>query len=332
MAVGAPALKSSQTSPFASLNLAASAQYLGVSAAALYGLGFIVVNAYLSQFAATNRKLFDVEYIPAGILFVVLVGLYFAFMKLFLFEGEAIVTNVLKSGGATQLDRFWNIASGLFYFSGALFWLIFLALFISVSFFDEHVTAVFGQIATLMALSNAMFLQGLFDKHPRFRLWWFFAMQTGGIAIFSLERKNVPASTMSLFWALLVITWASLFFIGIEQKVNRKIGPHIITLLVILAGLAMAFGRHMYEKVPMALGGGKPVAVRLLVAPEAVPTVQQVLKLNVQLSDEVLLVTENQDEILVLAKREDGSQQPLRLSRRLFNGVIPVSSAGNPRS
>ena len=38
-----------------------------------------------------NRRLFDVQYIPAGILFAVLVALYFSFMKLFLFEAESVI-------------------------------------------------------------------------------------------------------------------------------------------------------------------------------------------------------------------------------------------------
>jgi hypothetical protein len=151
----------------------------------------------------------------------------------------------------------------------------------------------------------------------------FLVVNVIGIAIFVVQRKHVSEPTMSLFWLLLGLTLMLTLVIGVEQKVKSKFGILQLAMpVVILAGLAMYFGMHMYDKVPIALGGGKPVPVRLLVAPESVATVQQVLKLNSQLSDEVLLVMENQDEILVLTKRPDGSQQPLRLSRRLFSGVI----------
>jgi hypothetical protein len=305
--------------------LATVAQYLGLAAAIFYLLGFIIVSASLGRFAAMNRRLFDVQYIPAGILFAVLVGIYFSFMKLFLFEAESVIWNVEKVGGPTGSTLFWGLTAFMFHLLGMVFWLIFLTLLISSVFMDEARSQVFGLISVPMALSLPLFLQGTFERHPRFRVFAFLAIDVIGITIFVVQRKHVSEPTMSLFWGLVAITVTLTVAIGVEQKIKGKFG--ILQLVVpaaMLGALAMYFGGHMYDRVPQALGGGKPVPVRLLVAPDSVPTVQQVLKLNSQLSDEVLLVMENQDEILVLTNRPDGSQQPLRLSRRLFTGVIPL--------
>ena len=206
-----------------------------------------------------------------------------------------------------------------------MFWLIFLTLLISSVFMVEPVTQLFGLISVPVSLSLTLFLQGTFDRYPRFRVFAFLAVDVIGITIFAVQRKHVPEPTMSLFWLLGAITFTLTVTIGVENKVKGKFGIfQLMVPAVMLTVLGMYFGARMYDKVPQALGGGKPIPVRLLVAPDSVATIQQVLKLNSQLSDEVLLVMENQDEILVLTKRPDGTQQPLRLSRRLFSGVIPL--------
>lgn len=316
---------SSQTNPIAHLNLATVAQYLGLAAAIFYLLGFIIVSTNLGRFAAMNRRLFDVQYVPAGILFAVLVGLYLSFMKLYLFEAESVIWNVQKVGGPTGSPLFWGITAFLFQLLGMVFWLIFVTLLISSVFMDEPLMQLFAPVSVAMIASLTLFLQGTFDRYPRFRVFAFLAVDVIGITVFVLQRKHVPELTMSLFWVLVAITFTLTLIIGVEKKIEGKFGILQLAMpAVMLAGLAMYFGAHMYDKVPQALGGGKPVPVRLLVSPDSVPAIQQVLKLNSQLSDEVLLVMENQDEILVLTKRPDGSQQPLRLSRRLFNGVIPL--------
>jgi len=312
------------TNPMADVRWTTLAQFFGLAAAGFYLLGFVIVTAHLGRFAAANRRLFDAQYVPAGVLFAVLVGVYFSFMKLFLFEAESVIRNVQKVGEPTGSPIFWGVTALLFQFLGTLFWLIFLTLLISSVFMEQRLGQILGQVSVPMILSTTLFLQGTFDRHPRLRVFAFLAVDVIGIAIVAAQRKHLSQPTISLFWVLLTVTLVLTMTMGVEQKIKSKFGVLQLAMpVVLLAGLAMYFGLQMYDKVPVALGGGKPVPVRLLVAPDSVPTVQQVLKLNSQLSDEVQLVMENQDEILLLTKRPDGSQQPLRLSRRLFSGVIP---------
>jgi hypothetical protein len=112
---------SSATNPIAHLSLASVAQYLGLAAAIFYLLGLIIVSASLGRFATMNRRLFDVQYIPAGILFAVLVGMYLSFMKLFLFEAESVVWNVQKAGGPTGSPLLWGFTGFLFQLLGMVF-------------------------------------------------------------------------------------------------------------------------------------------------------------------------------------------------------------------
>lgn len=324
MATVLPSPEPKKINTIASLSLATLAQYLGLAAAGFYLLGFVIVSAHLGRFAVENRRLFDTQYIPAGVLFAVLVGLYFSFMKLWLFEAESVIQNVQKAGEPDGSPLFWGITAFLFQFLGISFWLIFLTLLISTMFMDQPVQQVFGEISVPAILGLMLFLQGTLDRHPRFRVFAFLAVDVIGIVIFVLQRKHISEPTVSLFWVLVAITMTLTVAIGVEQKIKGPFGIlQLVMLMVMLTGVAMYFGLQIYDKVPMALGGGKPIPVQLLVAPDSVPTVQQVLKLNSQLSDEVLLVMENQDEILVLAKQQNGTQQPIRLSRRLFSGVIP---------
>jgi hypothetical protein len=316
-----------RTSLIANLSFAGLAQYFGLAAVGFYLLGFVIVTSHLGRFAAVNRRLFDAQYVPAGILFAALVALYFSFMKLWLFEAESVIRNVQKVGEPTGSPTFWGITALLFALLGMAFWLIFVTLFISSVFMDQPEGQVLGQISVPIILSITLFLQGTLDRYPRFRVFALGAVEVIGVAIFVLQRRRISEPTMSLFWVLVLVTLTLTLVIGVEKKVQGRFGIlQLVMPAVTLAGLAMYFGLHMYDKVPMALGGGQPVPVRLLVAPDSVPTVQQVLSLNSQLSDEVLLVTETQDEILILMKRPDGGQQPLRFARRLFSGVIPQNS------
>src|SRR5207248_1592093 len=151
------------TSPSSGVRWTMAVQYFGIAAAGFYLLGFVIVSAHLGRFAAENRKLFDAQYVPAGVLFAVVVLLYVSFMKLWLFDAENVVGNVLKVGGPSGSSFFWVPIAFLFTSLGLLFGLIFLTLLISSVFMEQPVTQVFGLITVPVSISLALFLQGSFD-------------------------------------------------------------------------------------------------------------------------------------------------------------------------
>jgi hypothetical protein len=134
-----------QTNLSSDLRWTTLAQYFGLAAAGFYLLGFVIVSAHLGRLAAANRRLFDAQYVPAGVLFAVLVGLYLSFMKLWLFESESVIRNVQRVGKPTD-SPFWAITALLFQLLGMLFWLIFVTLLISSVFMGQPLIQVLGPI------------------------------------------------------------------------------------------------------------------------------------------------------------------------------------------
>lgn len=97
----------------------------------------------------------------------------------------------------------------------------------------------------------------------------------------------------------------------------------LVTASVMLFLIAIGYARGMYERIPQGLGGGKPLIVQLLIDPQNASTVREVINLKSSLSDQVMLVADEGDELVLLAPLQDGTKGPVRLSKRLIDGIIP---------
>ena len=112
-------------------------------------------------------------------------------------------------------------------------------------------------------------------------------------------------------------------------EADRMYGPNKISRAIaglgMLVGIAVFFGEKVYGKIPQSLGGGRPTTVQLLISTQNLSAVHSILKVDASLTEPVQLLGENSDEIVLLITALDGSEHPIRLSKRLIDGILPKS-------
>jgi hypothetical protein len=68
------------------------------------------------------------------------------------------------------------------------------------------------------------------------------------------------------------------------------------------------------------------MTIQLLVSPQGAGTLQQFMKVQSSLSEDVQLLSEDADEFVVLTISSDGTVRPVRLSKRLVDGILPKAT------
>ncbi len=319
----APAPKQGSTPWFTSVtpHISVIAQSLGVLGVIVYVLGYIAVNTFFSQYGVTNKGLLNVSYLPAGVILILILALFVVFV------GTRIYRMDETGRAIARVKPSWA--------SGVVWWIIILIWLVSSIIFGIASTAVLVMILLLHEstswLSAPLVIYSLIDfqlqsfrVYQRFPTSGLLVSMVAYVATIWLAVSHAHDTTFPfLFWSLCGLAMATLVLMEVDRMSKGNTVSRVIAGCSLLAGIAIFFGEKVYVKIPQTLGGGKPTIVQLLISPQNASTVRGLLNLQSLLSEDVELLGEDADELILLTKSSDGIEHPIRLSKKLVDGIAP---------
>ena len=300
-------------------------QTFALSVAAAYICGFIVVTAYLGRFGLREYAAFRMQYLIAGTMIFLLVGLFGYFVARNMGPGNSDVEQYTKFfmpvGGDTLK---WSFLAVLFLFlqtaynvvlcsviSAALLFplpnretlLLIIAIagggafinFVMTSSARNHVSPrVFVYIGSFMALAVIAFL--LMADGPYLELAYFYFVALAYLISYRYHQRSTTEPKALAFYFSIVS-------------------------IVVFSGI---FGTFFYEHVRPSIGGGAPVTVRILIDEQrAPPELARVLRLHDGSLAPVDLLAETDTELLIGTANSSGRyDELLRVKRELVKAIL----------
>ena len=321
----------SAVSPLASITLQDFAQALAGVLALAYLSGFIVVTAHLGRFGLKDYDAFRVQYLVAGAIVWVTIGLFAYFVGRHVFridedteEYRKLFESVGGKGSGWAAWAFFYTAGELAYFLGVCTLVAGSLLFFlpSTNTILLAVAIVFGQQLVDMVLTSAA------SRHlTQWSFVWigvFFATALAGF-LFVVEG---PYRELFIFFCVLA---AGLNAYQHQRRHSRN--PKLIKAYFIGFGLLVvsgAFGSHFYDRVRPSIGGGAPQVVRLIVDETKMPVeLKRSLGVVGDTSTSVDLLAETATEILV---GEEPSDDRYKKMFRIKRDLVSAMSFADPRT
>ena len=232
---------------------------------AIYILGFLVVNAHLSQYGIFDVKFGNVQYLYGGGIFVVYLAVYY------FFSGRLVIASLqkLQSGIYTYVKYKGVHALGLFSWLNALdlfLTLVLMAclgssLFSSVAFSNPPPSIFLGCIMGVF-LIHFSFIQRFKCRYPKICAATGVLIKIPTAFFFFHITGDWKSSAFGIFLSFLPISiYLNLLSEGIEIsqpiiKDKKYIGLYTVLFLLILA---LSFGGIFYGEIQRNLGGGQPL-------------------------------------------------------------------------
>lgn len=299
-------------------------QATGAVGVAVYGIGFIVVNTHLATYGIQARNPFEVRYVPAGVLLVAVLLFFFLLAGVRVIAGQRDVNEIWDVRGKGRWRYFWGLIALLHPFASIGFGLVVVSSFIgAVALQDIPIGPASVTGALFFIIDYPLSVSGAYSRAPRvsrlaligvyvFSMYWFFARLPSG-------------PTRNLFWMFVGAAFAINMVVDLKRLVRSIVPGAIITGVFVVLAFSTLFGKYLYGHVPVALGGGEPQRVRLLAGPGTSTYLNSILSFEGSVSEPLFLIGETDDE-LMLSKTERAGQA-LRLSRSLFQGILPEVKA-----
>ena len=142
-------------------------------------------------------------------------------------------------------------------------------------------------------------------------------------------------STFIRIWSFLtiVVIIAIILFIRKggwkESGINIPIPYSIFTSALLIAG---AYSQLVYPVLPIALGGGNPVPVQLIVENEEVKLIREVMPFaDDVVTEEVFLIDQDSSTYFLLVPLSDGVHgKPIEIRKDYVAGIIHLTEANIP--
>jgi hypothetical protein len=88
---------------------------------------------------------------------------------------------------------------------------------------------------------------------------------------------------------------------------------------------SISFGKKLYGKISPGFGGGKPVAVKLLVDQKNIPFLEEIqIKVDKNMSENVFLLFQTDGEMYIKFLVNNKNERVVQLYKELIRGVIYV--------
>lgn len=321
----------SAISPLASFTLQDFAQVLAGVLALAYLSGFIVVTAHLGRFGLKDYDAFRVQYLVAGAIIWVIIGLFAYLVGRHVFridEDTEKYRKLFESFGGNGAG--WAIWA--FFFTAS-----------ELAYFIVICTLVAGSLLFSLPSTNTIFLVGaiafgqqlvdmaLTSPASRHLTQWsfvligvFFATALAGF-LFAVE-----GAYLELF------IWFCMISAGLyayhDQRLHSR-NPKLIRAYFFGFGLLFVsgvFGEHFYDRVRPSIGGGAPQVVRLIVDEAKMPVeLKRSLGVVGDTSTSVYLLSETATEILVGEYPNDGRYKKMF---RIKRDLVSAMSFDDPRT
>lgn len=321
----------SEVSPLASFALHDFAQALAGVLALAYLSGFIVVTAHLGRFGLKDYDAFRVQYLVAGTIVWVTIGLFAYFVGrhvLRIDEDTEECRKLFESVGGKGAG--WA-AWAFFYTAGELAYRLVVCTFVAglllFSLPSTNMLFLVGAIVIGEQLAN-MILTSAASRHlTQWSFVWigvFFATTLAGFLLVT-ER---PYRELFFFFCVLA---AGLNAYQHQRRHSKN--PKLIKAYFIGFGLLVvsgAFGSHFYDRVRPSIGGGAPQVVRLIVDETRMPVeLKRSLGVVGDTSTSVDLLAETATEILV---GEEPNDDRYKKMFRIKRDLVSAMSFTDPRT
>jgi hypothetical protein len=300
-------------------------QIIALAGVAVYVCGFIVVTAYLGQFGVHDYSAFRLQYLVAGSLYCLIVGI-FAFLVGRPFLRSTEWTKKLRTHLriVTGQSRKWSALAVIYNLVDVYYQLTLCVAVSSLILFQlpnltigTTLSAVFfvGLFIALFLNSNAAL-----DAGPKAFIV-ICVLRVVSIVAYLLVSAGPYSEFLAFLWFLLF--GLSMYSIGMRGTQDRGAMRIYFIVVVVLVGGAGIFGSQYYSRIRPGIGGGAPIAVQVLVNEDEAPSeLKRALRQQDGSLAEVDLLAETDAELLLGLSRKDGRYgQLLRVRRDLVKAV-----------
>lgn len=305
-------------------------QYTAAALAVTYVCGFIVVTAYMGILGIRDYESFRVEYIIAGVMFLLLAGMYHILVGrriLLLDEYSKEFLESLDKGWSHQ--GFWHAYTFAFPLLEASFGLA-MATCAMYGFIFEMKLSLAPLFSTIVFAASVPFFliptrKKLMSSKLRFLL-------TGALYVVTFVVFNVFTDGLlkSLYDTLYFATvMMAIIFILRHDMPNSRGRLTVYFLVLMLVTFSGLFGHKFYGHVRPSIGGGQPEHVQIVINDRNTPTsIKNKLHVVDSLSSDVDLIARTDSELyLGLPPRtEEANDQQyatlITLDRKLIKAII----------
>lgn len=328
---GPSELPTNTVSPLAKLAFQDFAQIFAGLLALAYISGFIVVTAHLGRFGLKDYDALRVQYLVAGAIVWVTIGLFAFFVGQHAFRIDSNTEEYRKLfesvGGKGSRWAAW----AFFFNAGELAYLLVVCTLVTGSLLFS-----LPNINTILVAVAIMFGQQLVDRvltsaASRHLTQWSFVW----IGVFFATALTAflfvvegPHRGLFYFFCLLA---AGLIAYQHQRHITRS--QHFIKAYFLGFGLLVvsgAFGAHLYDRVRPSIGGGAPQIVRLIVDETKMPVgLRSSLGVVGNTSKPVNLLAETPTEVLV---GEDLNHDRYKKIFRIKRDLVSAMSFADPRT
>lgn len=295
--------------------------------------GFIIVNIYLAGLGIHDYSLFRMKYLSAGFLFIGILTVYFFFVWRRIYYAEEdvgnIAVNLIGKTNSKLLGHLWGIFSMALVYADNAFGIVVATSFVSSILFSVNKIGIFwGFLAFYFLIDYPLVRWGKYKKFPRITFTTSFVFYIVSLFVFFYFIKEKEPRT--LFWIFVGITIVINFILDFRKK--RQQGGNYITKLslfdwiwvvVFIIMVGISFGKTLYGKITPGLGGGKPIAVTLMIDQNALPSVKEIpIKGSSNLTEKVFLVLQTEKEIYITFPIDNENEKVVQLNKQLVQGII----------
>ena len=228
-----------------------------------YIFGFLVVNAYLSQYHIYDIEFGNVRYLYSGVAFIIYL------VVSYLPAGLVVVSIIgdIDSGKCSYIKH-----QGIDYGLVIFVLIIIFESYVRIAFLACFGAAVFASITSISKINswyfgsviaafiiNCLFILNLEDRYPKICKLTKIIIMIPSVFIFFNTMINfnlfmILISSFLIFWYLNVVSKL------IEEKGTSNIltGNTITPTVLIVLYFTITFGTVLYGDIPRHLGGGQP--------------------------------------------------------------------------
>lgn len=302
-------------------------QVSAILVAACYISGFVIVNAHLGKYGVRDYAAFTTDYLVAGSLFAVILGIFgFLIGKRVSEVDEFFEIRKKKYSDLGALGFGWELICVIDVMASLAMLLEIAAILVSMllfSYYNQKLYLLLGIAVCLIAFLNFVSTSVAETKRNK----WSYLLQVVSevliVVVFALLMDGMLESVF--FFFLLMVVVASIYSDNSSSIPNKhRTSLAIYTGIFVLVILSGSFSYHFYDKIRNSIGGGKPQHIQLLVDSKEVPMLLlERLNIKNDISSELLLVAQSDREIFLLPVNSSNENiQSIRIDRDLVKAIF----------
>lgn len=290
-----------------------------------YVYGFIIVTAHLGRFGVQEYEIFRMQYLIAGGMFWILVGIFVFFMgrhMTTLDEDTAKYKKLFERMGST--GRGWTIWAFVLTFIEVVCFVVVGTVIAALILLPPPKKSINPLLIMAMIIGKFL-IDFILTSAASERLSARFYVWTGSYmaAVIAGFLLLADALYYELFLIFSLMSMGLLYYMTILHHRVSKVFTAFIVILGLI-GFSGQFGIRLYGHVKRSVGGGAPITVRLILSEQGSPTeLGRTLNARDGISAPVDLLGETSAELLVgYGATSDRYEQLLRVKRDKITGLI----------